>query len=361
MVECRDEIKKLVRIRDSNPSREKFLRLDKNERITPFTPEQFQKMIGTINPETLTIYPDPAPLLKKLAEFLGLPESMILLTPGSDSALKMLFETYIDPGDKILFLKPTYAMIEVYAHMFNAIYSTINFSDNLTLDIDKLVQSITSDTKLVYIANPNQPTGTILSDSDLRKILEKTQATDTLLVIDEAYGDFSKQNYSLLTCLKDYKNLVLTRTFSKAAGLASVRLGYIISAEENINNISKVKPLSDINTFAILIGEFIIDNFNIVTEYILEVNTGKSYIINELNRMGLTCIDSHTNFIHIKFPESTDRDYITRELGKRKILVRNSGMGLPAVIQDCIRITVGPKKYMERFLDTFKEILNEMK
>lgn len=350
-----------MRIRDSNPSRENFLRLDKNERITPFTPEQFKKMIGRITPETLTIYPDPAPLSKKLAKFLGLPDSMILLTPGSDSGLKMLFETYIDPGDRILFLHPTYAMIEVYAHMFDAAFTVIDFSDDLTLDIDMLLKSISPGTKLFYIANPNQPTGTILSDLDLKRILEKTRETNTLLVIDEAYGDFSKQNYSLLTDLKDYKNLVLIRTFSKAAGLAAIRLGYIISAEDNINDIRKVKPLSDINTFAILIGEFIIDNSNIVTEYAEEVNTGKEYIIDELKRMGLTCIDSHTNFIHIKFSESTDRDYITRELEKRKILVRNSGMGLPAVIQDCIRITTGPKKEMAQFLDAFKEILNEMK
>lgn len=361
MIEPRRNIKNLDRMRDFGSNRENIVRLDKNERTVPFSQTQYSKMMALFTPDLLTMYPDQNPLYTKLATYLGVDAKRILLTPGSDSAIKTIFETYISPGDHVVYPNPTYAMVDVYAHMFEANITKIGYTPSLEFKFNELINSISNKTRLVYIANPNQPTATILSKEEFEILLKKTTATGTLLVVDEAYIDFAEMNYSTSDYVESYDNLFITRTFSKAFGLASVRLGYIITNEQNIEYLFRVKPLADINLFAVKLGEFLLDNPDIVKTYVSSVKCAKSLVKTRLEELGLTCIDGHTNFIHIRIPQSYDGGRIARDLKTKGYAVRCTGMGLPAVIEGCIRITVGPENEMKVFLSDFEEILRAEK
>ena len=358
MIEPRQNIKNLDRMRDFGSNREQIVRLDKNERIVPFTKKQFSKLMSLITSELLTMYPDQNPLYSKLAKFLGVNKQKILLTPGSDSAIKTIFETYVKPGDQVIFPDPTYAMVDVYAHMFEAKITKVGYLPDLEFKFLELIKAISEKTRLVYIANPNQPTSTILTKNEFEILLKKTATTGTLLVVDEAYIDFACPDYSTIDYVDQYDNLMITRTFSKAFGLAAVRLGYIVTHECNVEYLFRVKSLADINLFAVKYGEFLLDNYEIVHSYVTSVKQGKQIIKKRMEHLGLTYIDGHTNFIHIKIPTDLDGTKIVEKMRARGYDVRITGMGLPAVIEGCIRITVGPEREMRKFLSVFKKILN---
>jgi histidinol-phosphate aminotransferase len=357
MIEPRLAIKNLERIRDFGSGRENRKRLDKNERIIPFSKKEFSIMMRGITPELLTIYPDQNPLYQKLSRFLGIPSTRILLTPGSDSAIKTIFETYVNPGDQVIFPKPTYAMVDVYAHMFEADITNVGYTSELVFKFDSLIQNITKKTRLVFIANPNQPTSTLLTKKEFETLLEKTHYSGTLLVVDEAYIEFAEPDYNTLEYVDSHDNLFITRTFSKGFGLASARLGYIVTQEHNIDFLYRVKPLFDINLFSLKCGEFLIDRHDIVEKYVQSVKQGKRAIHDSMHHLGIHYIDGHTNFIHLKIPTDLDGMRIAEKLREQGYDVRITGMGLPAVIDDCIRITVGPEREMIKFLSVFKKIL----
>lgn len=361
MIEPRQNIKKLDRMRDFGSNREQIVRLDKNERVVPFTEEQFVKLMSLITPELLTMYPDQTSLYAKLSRFLGVDPENLLLTPGSDSAIKTIFETYISPGDQVILPDPTYAMVDVYAHMFEAKITKIGYHPDLAFKFSELIGSINDRTRLVYIANPNQPTATLLTKDEFEALIEKTKRTGSILIADEAYIDFANPGYSTLDYVDRFDNLMIIRTFSKAFGLAAVRLGYIVTHKENIEYLFRGKSLADINLFAVKYGEFLIDNYDIVQSYVDSIIKGKRIIKDRMEHLGMTCIDGHTNFIHIRIPDGYDAGILSQKLKDRGYAVRSTGMGLPAVIEGCIRITVGPEETMKKFLAVFEEILPQGK
>ncbi len=355
MIEPKPTVKNLYRHRDFGSDRVQFVRLDKNERTTPFPQEAFRGMLAQVSRESITMYPDQRPLYRKLAAFWGLDASQFLLTPGSDAAIKIVYETYVSPGEQVVFLDPTYAMVEVYANMFDARKIKVGFSADLEVDFAKLMHTVSDRTRVVFVANPNQPTGTILSQQQIRSLLDKALRTDTLVVFDEAYQPFSEQE-STIRLVNQYPNLVVTQTFSKGAGLASVRLGFICSNPHNIDFLFKVKTHSDINLFALKFGEYLFDNYAVIQDYVDSVKQSKQLIARDMEELGIETLQGHANFVHLRFPPGYDLDGLAAALETRGYLVRVSGSGLPAVIENCIRITVGPVAQMREFLHVFREV-----
>jgi len=358
MIEAKQSIKHLNRLKDIGSDRSAFVRMDKNERSTPFPEKVFHEMMSNISSELLTMYPDQRPLYKKLSSFLEVDEDSILLSSGSDAAIKMIFETYVRPGDEVIMLDPTYAMVEVYIKMFEAKQIKIKFSPDLVLPFDQLISSISSNTRMVFIADPNQPTGTILTEEQIVLLLDKCIKTDTLVIFDEAYYHFSARD-SVLCHFRSYSNLIITRTFSKAFGLAAVRLGYIVSQSCNIDSLYKVKTLADINLFALKFGEYLLDNNHIVLDYVKNVDESKLLIKKTLTALNIECIGGHANFIHLRLPDDYDLKLIYEDMKNRGYLFRVTEKGLPATLEGCIRITVGPYKQMQEFLNVFQEVIKE--
>jgi histidinol-phosphate aminotransferase len=356
MIEPKEAVRNLSRMWDIGSDRSNYMRLDKNERTIPFEKSDFKKILAKLDSELISMYPDQSTLYDKLSGFLKTPKENILLTAGSDAGIKAIFETYVNSGDEVIFLDPTYAMIEVYSNLYNANKIKIGYDSKLQLEYDKLIESITINTKLIIIANPNQPSGTVLDEDQVERLLLLSNKFNFLLVFDEAYQQFSGQD-SLAKFVGENENLVVLQTFSKAFGAASIRLGYIISQKQNINYIYKVKPYADINMFSIKVGEYLIDNYNIIEDYVKEVTQSKSLIKEELKPFGIKIINSHTNFIHLRFPKKYNLSNIADKLKDKNILVRVTGSGLPAVLKGCIRITVGSVNQMNRFVDELKDII----
>jgi len=358
MINPKTLIKLLNRIQDIGSNREGYIRLDKNERTIPFPRYVFDEIISSIKPEDITTYPDQAELYTVLSNFHGIKEDHILLTPGCDAGIKYIFDTYIENTHTILTLWPTYAMVDVYIKMFGAKSIKIGFKDNLILEYDKFLNSL-ENIRLVYIANPNQPTGTILTENQIEEVLIKAMKNNIIVIIDEAYLQFSNQKSSI-RLVKKFLNLIVLQTFSKAFGLASVRLGYLVSQPQNINFVNKVKPILDINIFAIKCAIYLLNNYHIVTKYVDQIKLSKNYIEKTLLPYNIKCYKGHGNFIHLKIPNKTDINLISRAMKDRGYLIRTAGSGLPAVLEGCIRITVGPLEQMKIFVHDLIDIITSI-
>jgi histidinol-phosphate aminotransferase len=190
-----------------------------------------------VTSDFLTAYPDVGPLYKKLAQCLDIPQNQIHLSAGSDVGIKTVFEVYVESTDEVIIIHPTYATYYVYSQMFNARLIKINFDENLALPAERIIEKISATTKLICIANPNSPTGTVLPIKDLKKIIEVASENGALVLIDEAYFQF--WGNSVIDLVSAYDNLIVVRTFSKALGLASARLGYLVSSSEVISHFMK--------------------------------------------------------------------------------------------------------------------------
>ncbi len=349
MVRAKTSIGSLNRLDDIGGRRSGTFLLDKNERVNPYSNELVGTLLKNILPSDLSSYPDQTNLYERLSDFLGIDASSLLLTPGSDAGLKYIFDTFVVPGDEVVHLNPTYAMIGVYVDMFGAHSAAISFTKRLTLDTKELISAVNSRTKLVLLVNPNQPTGTVLQQDVVKEIAECAKTFGSVVVIDEAYIEFSDEESSL-SMISDYSNLVVMRTFSKAWGLAGVRLGYLAAQARLINELKKVKPLLDINILAIKSAEYFLEHYTEVEKYISEVKRARLYAIDRLNREGYGSLGRQGNFLHVPIPERVDGKKIAADLLDSGYRVRIQG-GTATVLDGCIRFTVGTAQQVERLLD----------
>jgi histidinol-phosphate aminotransferase len=323
--------------------------LDKNERVNPYSNEVVGRLLKNILPSDLCNYPDQTNLYEKLSNFLDIDVSSLLLTAGSDAGLKYIFDTFVSSGDEVVHLNPTYAMIRIYVDMFGARSIAIPFTKELKLDTKYLISSINSRTKLVLLVNPNQPTGTVLQHGVVQKIAERAKQYGSLFVIDEAYIEFSDEE-SALSMVSDYSNLVVMRTFSKAWGLAGVRLGYLAAQGGLINELKKVKPLLDINILAIKSAEYLLEHCVEIENYVNEVKRARLYAIDRLKREGYSSLGMQGNFLHVEIPERVDVKQVAADVLDSGYRVRIQG-GTATILDGCIRFTLGTTQQVEKFLD----------
>jgi histidinol-phosphate aminotransferase len=349
------------RLEDNNLDRSKFIRMDRNERVDEFSKLIYSNIFKNTIKSKIEIYPNELNLRKIIAKKFSTLQQNILLTPGSDAAIKYIFQTYINKKDKVAFLSPTYAMIDYYAKLSECKIINICFDENIKINRLEEKKFFNKKLKAIFIANPNQPTGTILEKKFLFRLLKFCKKKNILLIIDEAYIDFSKTQ-SLIKFIKNYKNLIITRTFSKAYGLAGVRLGFLASNFENILQLNKSRSLSDINVFAIKAAEYFLKNEYIVKKNIFNIKQSKKLLKIFCRNYHLNLIGSETNFVHINFDNEEVCKKIYNYLYQNKILVRiNNNQGLPAAIKNSIRISVGSINYTKTLIRLLKSYFDEKK
>ncbi|MGH8672616.1 MAG: pyridoxal phosphate-dependent aminotransferase, partial [Burkholderiales bacterium] len=282
--------------------------------------------------------------------------SNIVLTAGSDAAIRHAFELFVNPGDRVITLTPTFAMVDVYCELYRATRIAISYSQDLVLDLEGLLNNMGPSASLVVLANPNSPTGTYIAHPDLEKILEKAQPDGVPVLVDEAYYGFCKQT-ALPFCQK-YNNLMITRTFSKAAGLAGLRIGYVVAGEELAQLLYKFKPMYEINSIAVLAAMEILDNLQTVEDdYLNRTEEGREYLIQLLTEMNIAFRDTYANFIHIDFVQN--KEEALREFEERGVLV---GRGLPIQgYENYLRITLGPAEAMVPVGEVIKKFKNAVR
>ena len=325
------------------------VRLDKNERLAPFTKELWDNVMAKFRQEHILAYPEVEPLYEKLAHFLGMTTDTLLITAGSDFAIKVAFDLFVNPGDEVIILDPTFAMVDVYCGLYSAKKIKIGYDSNLNLDIDKLIEAINEKVSLLVIANPNSPTGTYISNDILEGILRKAKQFSVPVLIDEAYYGFCP--FTAIDLLSIYNNLIITRTFSKTAGLAGLRIGYVVADSSLAKLLYRFRPMYEVNSIAVLFALEILDNWKLVDEYIRATDAGKKYLLKEFKALSFKTIDTYANFIHVDF--GINKDNILSGFRRDGILIRG-GLDVKG-FENYTRISVGNIEVMKKVIESINK------
>ena len=282
-------------------------------------------------------YPDPLQwaVKEKIAELKYVKPSQIMLGVGSDEPIDLIFRVFCEPKqDNVVAINPTYGMYGVCADINNVEYRQVNLEEDFSLDADKVLKSVDENTKVIFLCSPNNPTGNLLSEAQIEKILK---GFDGIVVIDEAYIDFSDKP-SWLTKLKKYPQLVILQTFSKAWGLAAARCGMAFASEEIISFFNKVKYPYNINILTQKLILEKLENIDIKENWVKEILSQRSLMIEELNNLSIVkhIYPSDSNFILVKVDDANLR---YKQLVDNGIIVRNRNS--VTLCENCLRITIG--------------------
>ncbi len=343
------DIKKTVRVFPGQ-GRYEYGRYDMNENPAGL-PEEFVKaVLSEITPEFLAVYPEPDRFLKKYADFVGVNFDQVTATNGSDMAIRYVMETFGEKGKDVVTVAPSFEMYWVNCSILGYRHVPVAYNDDLTIDIDRILDAITDDTRIVVLLNPNNPVGNVYTEEEADRIIQKAKEVGAVVLIDEAYHYFYPNTF--LKHVDTDDNVIILRTFSKLFSMAALRLGVVISNPEIIHYIKNGKPTFEVNSLALLFGERILDHPEIMEQLIREEKEGKEWTLETLRNTGYKVRDCKGNFIFIETKK--DAHEVTERLNtEKKMLVHAYGNQL---LSKYIRVSVGKKEKMEIFLKAFFEI-----
>ena len=311
---------------------------DRNESEFPPTNKVFEVMKSFYRYER---YPDiTAKQLKtKLSEYVSLPVDFIEVYNGYDDALKDIITVFVDRDTKVLSYQPSYTQVNTFITTNTEHYEKINIQDPLGEHYYDFDHCKSAD--VVYLVNPNNPTGKLLPVKEIEKLVK--QYPNTLFIVDEAYYEFAKQSCTHLVV--SHKNLIVTRTFSKAFGLASVRLGYCMAHPDTLSDVRKIRNGKAVNALGQLCGIAALNDLDYLQSRIDEMNDAKKFFIDNLPNYYQT-VNSDANFVLGKTPDSKK---VLEKMRENKILIRDRSAFENQ--ENCVRITIGSKKQIIRVLD----------
>ncbi len=328
-------------------SRHNYLCLDMNEGVPGLPADFVNRALADIDGRWLATYPEYGALQTKIASHNDLAPENIVLANGSDAAIKYIFDAYVAPGDQVLFTDPTFAMYPVYCRMFGADALSVPYRHDLTFPWEEFVDRMVPGVRLAVLVNPNNPTGQALPAAQVIEMIGLAAQNEILLLVDEAY--FYYYPDTVIQAVTGFRNLIVLRTFSKLCGMAALRLGYAAACPEVIENLRKVRPAYDINGLAVLFGERLLDDPEIMRRLIREARVGKDYLVQKLSEASIPHREGSANFVLIKCRGRVDA--IVSGLAEAKILV-SSGF-THGFLKDYVRVTVGSREVMERFWQAF--------
>lgn len=333
------------------PKDMQYIKLNTNE--SPYPPsERVHKAVSDII-DKISLYPDPQCniLREKIAGVYGVKKENILVSNGSDDILNFAFAAFGDADKTALFPDITYGFYPVFAKLNEVGYKTIPLNDDFTIQIEKYFNADGP----IFIANPNAPTGVLLSTEEIEKILLKNP--DNVVVIDEAYIDFGGE--SCYPLIEKYNNLLVCQTFSKSKSLAGARLGFAIASKELIEDLSIIKfstnPYS-INYMTMEAGIAVIEDIEYYNSNCKKIIATRDYVTKELRELGFLVVPSFANFIFAKSDKISGEELYKR-LREKGVLVRHFDNQR---ICEFNRITIGSKEQMTTFIKIIKDILEEL-
>ena len=308
--------------------------------------------------ETLNRYPDPHQMSMRewLGAYLGTPYQKLFFGVGSDEIIDLLIRIFCEPGkDSIMILEPTYGMYKVTADINNVGTETILLNDNFDIDPEAVINKWNNKIKLIFLCSPNNPTANLLNKNSIELLLQKTES---IIIVDEAYIDFAADGSSCLNLTNKYPNLVILRTFSKAWGLAGIRLGYCVADKEIIDYLFKIKAPYNINSLTRKAFHDAFSNISKKDEFVSSILEEKKYIIRELNKLENIekVFPSDTNYILIKIK---DAQSIQKHLAGEGVIIRDRSN--QPNLENCLRITVGTHEENKQLLDLLHNLLNKKK
>ena len=296
---------------------------------------------------TLNYYPDDSysELKKEINNYVGYEPKNITVGNGSSELLDLCVKTFVDKDETILSLDPTFSMYSIYAQVFSAKYIGAKAEEDFKLNVDSIIKDIKeNDPKLVILCNPNNPTGSVLTKEEVRKIVK---STDALIALDEAYMEFGDE--SLIDEVMDYDNLLIVKTVSKAFSLAGIRMGYIVANEDIITSIEKVRAPYNLNSLSTYIATEALRQKERMFDYVKKIKEEREKIYKALVDLGVKAYASGANFVFFK----SDIDNLQKKLVDKDALIRK----FSGKLDGYYRVSVGTKEQNEKFLEAFKEVM----
>ena len=326
----REAILRMEPYRPPSSGRGGKMRLDFNENTVGCSPGVLRHL-KRLQADDLAVYPEYEDALPRLARHFRVKPEQMTLTNGTDEAIQLVVNTYVNAGERVVVLRPSYAMYRFYAEVAGARVEQVQYPPDLSFPEERLLRKINARTKAVLIANPNNPTGTAATPEQLKALLQA--APQAAVLVDEAYFEFCGR--TVLPWIDSYANLFVSRTFSKAYGLAALRLGCLFSQQQNIGAVRKGQSPYSVNAVAVAAALEAVRNSGAVKKYVSEVLRARRMLYRELGRLGLQCFPSEANFVLVRFGETAQK--MRDLLDEHEILVRDRSYELPG----CVRITVG--------------------
>ncbi len=325
------------------------LRLDFNENTVGCSPRVIAALKRRLDAGQLAIYPEYGEAKEAVARYFEVEPAQFVFTNGTDEAIQIVVNTYLDAGQEAVLLKPSYAMYRFYCEAAGVKTREVEFREpNMEFPLQELLATITPETRAVFLANPNNPTGTGVSLAGIERILSR--ARRAVVMVDEAYFEFS--GVTALSAIASTPNLFVSRTFSKAFGMAAMRLGCLFSHPANVAMAHKAQSPYSVNSVAVMAAEAAVQDPDYIAEYVGEALAAREILCLGLERIGVSYVPSSANFVLARFGKRALE--VRDALRERGILVRDRSYEAPG----CVRITVGTREQTRRMLAELEEIWN---
>jgi histidinol-phosphate aminotransferase len=354
MLEARDAVRNLHAYRPPLAGRT-GLRLDFNESTAGCSPRVLARL-RSLDAELLARYPEREPVEREVAGFLGLDPAQVLLTNGVDEAIHLLSSTYLDPGDEALIVTPTFAMYAIFAQVEGARVVEVRAGENFTFPADDLLAQLTPRTRLIALANPNNPTGAAVAGDVLIQIAQA--APQAAVLVDEAYFEFYGETLidAFIDQPRQIENLFVARTFSKAYGLAGLRIGILAGEARHMAMVRRVASPYNVNAAALAILPEALQDQAYVDHYVAQVLSNRDKLQQQLGNLGLHYWPSHANFVLVRVG-SAHAEFV-RALRDRGILTRDRHTD-PGC-DGCVRLTVGTDEHTQSLIDAVRHVVDRL-
>jgi histidinol-phosphate aminotransferase len=324
------------------------LRLDFNENTSGCGPAVL-RAVKRLTAKQLAMYPEYAESTHRISSYFGVAAQELLLTNGGDDALRVFFDAFVEPASHILICEPTFPMYRYYAEIAGARVETVRYGADMEFPLDGFLSALRKKPSVLFIANPNNPTGTLLQPDALKKILRAAPAT--VVVIDEAYAEFS--GVTMLPWIRKYPQLFVARTFSKASGLAALRLGAVMACRNSLSILRRAMPPFPVNVAALVAAEAALQEDTAIRSYVKQTRIVREWFTGELQRLGFKTFPSAGNFLLADF--GPQGPALFKKLATQGILVRERTREIGPGF---VRISIGTAAEMKRVVKVVEQYLN---
>lgn len=335
--------------------RNSILKLDWNEATLPPSPRVREALHALLEePEFFNLYPTTLNdrLLNALSEFTGLPKENLQYFGSSDALHEYICKVFIGVGDPVMILGPSYDNFRLTCQANGGEVYYSNYNSDFSFNANKFEDDISRiEPAVVYICNPNNPTGNLHTEAYIEHLLNSFP--DTLFLIDEAYMEFA--GHSAKELVLQYDNILISRTLSKAFALANFRVGYLMASKDNIQFINKIRNPKNLSTLAQTAAIAAIEDSEYMWRYVDSVKEGKELFVKGLNRVSpdILVFPSYGNFCLLQFPSIEEKRRIIEHLSNNNIFVRELTQGV--IVERCFRITIGTPAQMKVVLDVIEK------
>lgn len=349
MPEPRESVKRMRPYSPPTGGRHDRLRLDFNENTVGCSPRVAEFLRRAIGAELISTYPDYGEARRCLAGFFRVSEEELVLTNGTDEAIQVLINTFVEPQDEVIVLTPSYAMYRFYAEVAGAQVVEVPYGSgagDLSFSLHSLLKAIGSRTKAILLSNPNNPTGSVIAPDEIEAIVR--YAPEACVLVDEAYFEFYGQ--TVLGQIGEYDNLFVSRTFSKAYGMAAMRLGCLMSCRPNSQTMRKAQSPYSVNMLAALAAVEAIQDQEFTTGYVASALEGRRLVEEAFARLDIPYWPSEANFL--LFEAGARADACLGRCREEGVLIRDRRHEIPGAL----RVTAGPPAQMDRFVKVVEEL-----